>query len=71
MLTTSPHAVPTHWQQSIFYYDTPVGFCPQHQEIKGTIKVSRDRTHNRRIVADIEMEMPGIDGSRAKKRWNV
>ena len=38
VLSTSPHAVPTHWQQSLFYFDKPVGFCPQHQEIKGEIR---------------------------------
>ena len=71
VLSTSPHAVPTHWQQSLFYFDKPVGFCPQHQEIKGEIRVSRDKTHNRRLVADIECEVPGVDDATAKKRWNV
>jgi len=55
VLSTSPHATPTHWKQTVFFFPAELKISPG-EAIEGRIDVSKDPKAPRSLVVKIRLE---------------
>ena len=59
-LSTSPYKKPTHWKQTVFYFDTPLQVSAR-DVVDGKIKVCKAKENPRELNVQIEYWLNGAE----------
>jgi protein arginine N-methyltransferase 3 len=68
--STGPHCTPTHWQQTLLLFTTPID-VPRGVAVTGTLSMTRDPTHFREY--HINATVDAVQGAYAKiqQHWSL